>query len=271
MLQSLGTGQRTQGQSRIVTEAQRHTALDELTAVNGLVTGLVREPVQRAALRKALFPQGLGAYAAMGLDELPKEFEDFLTVLTTNKAAFGKMADTAVADAAAALAPYAALRKQQKEDKNATGTARTDFTTLRPLLTHSLTESLHLGALLYAPTYDLALAWFTAGYFNRHRVSNPAGTHHRTVAAGASHSLYDLGHAPGNAATTATVSLPAGPGGPLLVGRAATARLAPEAATAQPLLPGQTLVLNLALLGSGDWLVCHNDGTRQLDATVVLG
>lgn len=267
---ALGGSQRQQQAGRVLTDEQRATALAELTAVNSLITGLVRVPVRQATVRTLLFPQGLGQYAAAGVDDLPELLETFLTQLAATKSDFGPLADAVLAGATTALAPYAKLRAEQKKQQDATGTARTTRNSLTPLLTQSLTEGLHLACLIYAPAYEQALDWFDGTYFDHHRVSNPAGTHRRTVAAGATHSLYDLGHAPGNAAATVRLSLPAGAGGPLLLGRAADARAAPDAATAQPVMPGQELLFDLTALGTGDWLVCHNDGLRQLAVAVTL-
>ena len=198
--QALGGSQRQQQAGRVLSDDQRTTALQELTAVNGLVTGLVRDPVRQAAVRQLLFPQGLSPYAAAGADDLPELLETFLAQLLATKSDFGKMADAVLEDATAALAPYATLRTGQKTQQDTTSAARTSRSTLAPLLTHSLTNALHLGCLAYAPAYEQALAWLNPAYFVHHRVSNPAGTHHRTVAAGATHSLYDLGHTPGDAA-----------------------------------------------------------------------
>lgn len=270
MAQALGGSQRQQQAGRVLIDGQRTTALAELTAVNGLVTGLVRAPERQAAVRALLFPQGLGQYAAAGVDDLPELLETFLAQLTATKSDFGKMADAVLNDATTALAPYATLRAEQKKQQDTTGKARTTRTTLAPLLTQSLTNALHLAALLYAPAYEQALGWFDRTYFDHHRVSNPAGTHRRTVAAGATHSLYDLGHAPGDAATTVRVSIPAGAGGPLLLGRAASARSAPDPATAHAIMPGQELPFDLARLGTGEWLACQNNGLRQLDVAVTL-
>ena len=266
-----GGAQADQQQDHLLTAAQRTVALAFTERLDGFLTGIILDKTQRAALRTALFPQGRAALGEAKVDALPQLLTDVQGQLTKNLAAFGDFGPVLATQATAAFLPYTEARKAEVQQQGSTGVARQGVADLLPLISAALTDGLHLACLALVPHRERAALLFIDRFFKRQRVSNPAGVRRRALSREENRSLFDLSKTPGSAATQVTVKVAAGAGGPLLLGRAAEAGLAPEAATAVSVLPGEEQTFGLAALGAGPWLVARNAGPRKLAITVTLG
>lgn len=265
-----GGSQADQQQDHLITAAQRTVALAFAERLDGFITALITDKDQRAAVRTAIFPQNRASLGDAKVDKLPLLLTDLEGQLTKNLGAFGDFGSTLAAQATAAFLPYTQARNEEVAQQGSTGTARQGVADLLPLLSGTLTDVLHLACLAWAPQRERAATLFIDRYFKRQRVSNPAGVRRRALSREENRSLFDLSKTPGSAATQVTVKVDAGAGGPLLLGRAAEAGLAPDDATAVRLEPGEEQTFGLAALGAGTWLVARNAGPRQLRITATL-
>lgn len=266
-----GGSQADQQQAHLLTGAQRTVALAFAERLDGFVTALVADTAQRAALRTALFPQGRTALGAAKVDALPQLLADVDGQLAKNLAAFGDFGAVLADQAKAAFQPYTAARAAEVARQGSTGTARQSVADLLPLVSAALTDGLHLACLALVPHRERAALLFNDRFFRRQRVRNPAGVRRRALSTQENRSLFDLSKTPGSAATQVTLRVAAGPGGPLLLGRAAEAGLPPDPATAVSLMPGEEQTFGLAALGTGPWLVARNAGPRKLAVVATLG
>ncbi len=191
--QALDVAEREQGEASDDATEGRATAKAALTRISGLITGFVTEPKEQNRLRKLLFPQGMDQYNEAKVGDLPALLAGFLTILTANKAAFGKdLADSIVASTTTAFAAFTDARGTHTTDQTDTGKARTARQELRPRLTGQLTDAYHLLSLIYAANRAQVKNYYTQRYFERRRASNPAGERRRSIQAAQTQVLVDL-------------------------------------------------------------------------------
>jgi hypothetical protein len=265
-----GGSQASQQADHAVTEAQRTVALDFVTRLDALITGLIEDKETQAQVRMGLLPQGRYELNTAKVDELGPLLQVIEMQLGKQVAAFGSYGPDLLAQAAAAFAPYATARRTETVQQSTTDQARRRVHALLPLVGAALTAGLHLACYVYIPQPERAATLFNRRYFERRRVSNPPGVRRRRLAAGQHRGLFDLRLAPGLEATRVTLQVAPGRGAPLLLARTADADTPPDPAAALTLLPGEEQTVELAALGTGPWLVALNTGPRGLSAVARL-
>ncbi|MBC7448184.1 MAG: hypothetical protein H7330_09010 [Hymenobacteraceae bacterium] len=238
----------------------RATAEKALGRINSLIDGVVTEPKEQDRLRKLLFPQGADQYRDAKLGDLPTLLAGFLTVLTENKVAFGNdLGASLVASTTTAFAAFTGARTEHTEDQTDTGKARTARKALRPRLTGQLTDNYHLLSLIYAANRAQVKNYYTQRYFERRRMSNPAGERRRAVQAGATQVLVDLDTYT-NPERYRTVQVRVKEGGPVKLYRAPDpAGPEPKDATIIPAGDGIHKFALTDLAGTGSKLVLRNE------------
>ncbi len=256
---ALDVAEREQGAASDEAGDGRATAEKALGRVNGLITGVVTEHKEQDRLRKLLFPQGANQYTDAKLGDLPTLLAGFLTVLTANKAAFGVMGDTVVNETTTAFAAFTGSRTEHVTDQTDTGKAREVRRVLRPRLTGQLTDNYHLLSLIYAAARAQVKVYYTQRYFERRRLSNPAGERRRSIQAGAVQVLVDLDTYT-NPDRYATVQVRLKEGGPVKLYRA-TDPAGPEPKDVTIIPAGDALhqFALAALAGTGSKLVLRNE------------
>ncbi len=237
----------------------RATAEKALSRIGGLITGVITDPKEQDRLRKLLFPQGAEQYTDAKLGDLAVLLAGFLSTLRTHKAAFGVMADTVVSQTETAFAAFTGTRTEHVTEQTDTAKARETRQALRARLTGCLTDNYHLLSLLYATARAQVKAYYTQRYFERRRVSNPAGERRRAVQAGQTQVLVDL-NTYTNPDRYTTVQVRLKEGGPVKLYRAAQPTdPEPAGATLIPAGDAAHQFALAALLGSGSKLVLRNE------------
>lgn len=250
--------------------AGRATAKAALTRLDSLITGVVAEKKEQERLRRLLFPQGMEQYSEAKVGDLPTLLATFLKLLKDNKAAFGDLADPLVASTTTAFAAFTGARTDHAEERSDTDKARTARKGLRPRLTGQLTDNYHLLSLCHAASRAQVRAYYTQRYFERRRLSNPAGERRRAVQANQTQVLVDLDTYT-NPERYRTVQVRLKEGGPVSFYRTPDAS-APAPATAL-VLPAGEEIHRFALEkvpGTGSRLVLRNETGRVVHVELAL-
>lgn len=248
----------------------RTVAEAALSRVNSLIDGVITDAKVRDRVRAKLFPKGLVQYTRAKIGDFPTMLAGFLTTLTENKAAFGDLGDALVTSTSEAFDAFKEGRGEHTDDQTDTGKARTARKSLRPRLTNQLTNNHHLLCLCYATNRKQVLNYFTKRYFERQRVSNPAGERRRTVQANQAQVLVDL-ETYVDPTRYQAVQVRLKEGGPARFFRTDDPRLSAPADAL--LIPAGDALHKFALAdvpGTGSKLVLVNDSGRVLHVELAL-
>lgn len=263
---AVGTSQAQQQDGRAATEADRKRAIKRVqeNAAALDTSYFIADARERQRLTALLYPGGLEPLTRASLRDLPDLLATYMATVETEETALGQPFYT---QTMADLAPFAATRTKQIEQKAATGQARTERRDLVADVENQLTYHYHLLSAHYRGQWATVATYYDARYFDDQQTGREG--QRRGRAAGETKTVLDLGAAD-PAFVRVTLTVDDDGKAPLDFARAASAAEPPTAWLA--VAPDVPQTVELAKLpGAGPLLVVRNAAGTVGHYRVALG